>query len=65
MSDRPRPGMAVPEGRQMPNAERLTPPAWERGRTTPPNGDKISSGSPPRQATIPSQSSDFVISKTR
>jgi 4-hydroxybenzoyl-CoA reductase alpha subunit len=33
-----RPGMTVPEGRQMPRADRLTPPVWEEGRSTAPNG---------------------------
>ena len=32
-------GMAIPEGRQMPKEQRLTPPAWEGGRAAPPNGD--------------------------
>ena len=39
MSERVKPGMAIPEGRQMPKEERLTPPAWEGGRRVPPNGD--------------------------
>ena len=43
MSDRAKPGMAIPSGRQMPNAERLTPPAWEAGRTAPPNGGEFHS----------------------
>jgi len=30
--------MAIPQGRTMPGEERLTPPAWEGGRTQPPNG---------------------------
>ena len=34
-------GMAIPEGRQMPKAARLTPPAWEAGRTGPPNGTEF------------------------
>src|SRR5260221_2248310 len=42
-SDRAKPGMAIPSGRQMPNAERLTPPAWEAGRTAPPNGGEFHS----------------------
>ncbi len=32
-------GMQVPTGRSMPSEQRLVPPAWERGRTGPPNGD--------------------------
>src|SRR5206468_1584034 len=43
VSDRAKPGMAIPSGRQMPNAERLTPPAWEAGRTAPPNGGEFHS----------------------
>jgi len=39
MSDRAKPEMAIPEGREMPRDQRLTPPAWERGRSSPPNGD--------------------------
>jgi 4-hydroxybenzoyl-CoA reductase subunit alpha len=35
----PKPGMAIPAGRVMPKAERLSPPVWEGGRTDPPNGD--------------------------
>jgi CO/xanthine dehydrogenase Mo-binding subunit len=35
----PHAGMAIPEGRQMPREERLTPPAWQGGRAVPPNGD--------------------------
>jgi 4-hydroxybenzoyl-CoA reductase subunit alpha len=35
----PRPGMAVPAGRTMPRADRLTPPEWPGGRAAPPNGD--------------------------
>ncbi|MEY4070027.1 MAG: hypothetical protein RL721_641 [Candidatus Eisenbacteria bacterium] len=35
----PKPGMAIPAGRVMPKAERLSPPIWEGGRTDPPNGD--------------------------
>ncbi|MFM7231184.1 MAG: xanthine dehydrogenase family protein molybdopterin-binding subunit [bacterium] len=35
----PVPGMAIPAGRVMPKAERLSPPVWEGGRTDPPNGD--------------------------
>jgi len=31
--------MRIPEGRVMPREERLTPPAWEGGRSAPPNGD--------------------------
>lgn len=40
-ADRPAPvpGMAIPAGRVMPKAERLSPPVWEGGRTDPPNGD--------------------------
>ena len=34
-----KPDMAIPEGRQMPTEERLTPPSWAGGRKTPPNGD--------------------------
>ena len=34
-------GMAIPERRQMPKAARLTPPAWEAGRTGPPNGTEF------------------------
>ena len=34
-------GKAIPEGRQMPKAARLTPPAWEAGRTGPPNGTEF------------------------
>jgi 4-hydroxybenzoyl-CoA reductase alpha subunit len=30
--------MAIPEGRQMPKSQRLSPPAWAAGRTDPPNG---------------------------
>ena len=37
--DKPTPGMAIPAGRRMPKADRLTPPVWEGGRTAPPNGD--------------------------
>ncbi len=29
---------AIPPGREMPREERLAPPAWEQGRTAPPNG---------------------------
>jgi 4-hydroxybenzoyl-CoA reductase subunit alpha len=32
-------GMKVPEGRHMPEAERLTPPAWPGGRSAPPSGE--------------------------
>lgn len=40
MSDHtPKPGMAIPAGRTMPKAERLSPPEWPGGRSTPPNGD--------------------------
>src|SRR5262249_23807210 len=35
------PGMAVPEGRQMPGDRRLTPPEWDAGRTRPPNGGEV------------------------
>ena len=34
-------GMAIPAGRQMPKAARLTPPAWDAGRTGPPNGGEF------------------------
>lgn len=34
-----KPTMAIPAGRTMPKADRLTPPAWEGGRTAPPNGE--------------------------
>lgn len=37
MSDR-RDRMAVPTGRVMPREDRLRPPEWEGGRTSPPNG---------------------------
>ncbi|MGH7731047.1 MAG: xanthine dehydrogenase family protein molybdopterin-binding subunit, partial [Candidatus Eiseniibacteriota bacterium] len=33
-----RQGMGVPQGREMPSEERLTPPAWEEGRAAPPHG---------------------------
>ena len=33
--------MAIPAGRQMPKAARLKPPAWEHGRTGPPNGGEF------------------------
>ncbi|MEQ1832408.1 MAG: xanthine dehydrogenase family protein molybdopterin-binding subunit [Candidatus Eisenbacteria bacterium] len=36
-----REGMAIPAGRQMPKAARLTPPAWDAGRTGPPNGGEF------------------------
>jgi 4-hydroxybenzoyl-CoA reductase alpha subunit len=32
-------GMAVPKNRTMPREDRLQPPAWDAGRTGPPNGD--------------------------
>ena len=31
--------MAIPEGREMPSDERLTPPAWPEGRAAPPHGE--------------------------
>jgi len=31
----------IPQGRQMPQEERLTPPAWEEGRQAPPNGGEF------------------------
>jgi 4-hydroxybenzoyl-CoA reductase alpha subunit len=39
MSRPTKPEMAIPKGRQMPEAQRLTPPAWAGGRQAPPNGD--------------------------
>ena len=32
-------GMEIPTGRRMPSEERLTPPAWEEGRSGPPYGE--------------------------
>ncbi len=36
-----KPGMAVPQGRQMPRDDRLRPPEWAAGRAAPPNGGRF------------------------